>query len=166
MSVSKKGYFAAFSIMESVVGMVLTAMVMGIIFMVFSIMSERMIDFKEQNTAISDLNRLTYAINKDIFDLEIMSVTDRELTFTGYSGEKVVYSAATDYILRTSETFTDTLRLSLDKIAVDSVKSQSQKNVFQKLTLGYVLNGGNMELKFYKRVYPDQLLLKLSANEP
>ena len=54
---NKKYSVAAFSIIETVVSLVITAIVMGLIFLIFSILSERMIDFKQQNEDIADLNR-------------------------------------------------------------------------------------------------------------
>ena len=77
---------SAFSIVEAIVGMAITAIIMSIIFVVFSIVTERMMDYKNQNESICDLNRLTYSVNKDIFENEKMTVIDNEITFKGYSG--------------------------------------------------------------------------------
>ncbi|MFH6996248.1 hypothetical protein ACHRWY_27615, partial [Flavobacterium sp. FlaQc-48] len=54
----------AFSIIEAVVGMVITAIIMGVLFVIFSIITGRMLDFKNQNQLVNDLNRLTYSLNK------------------------------------------------------------------------------------------------------
>jgi len=152
--------------MEAIVGMVITSIVMGIIFVIFSIVSERMLDYKNQNVAVSDMNRLSYSMNKDIFNAERLTVSSNEILVSGYTGETVRYNAFPEYIIRNDGRFSDTLRLNLNNISVDSVKSRSQKLVFQRLSLHFRLNEEDMDMKFYKQIYANQLLLKLYENEP
>lgn len=153
----------AFSIIEAVVGMAITAIIMGVLFVIFSIITGRMLDFKNQNQLINDLNRLTYSLNKDIFEKEKMTVLDSEIYFNGYTGERVSYRFSDDYILRNSETFIDTFRIKLNKMIVDTVKSKTQEFVFQKVKLNIESNEKELDLNFYKRVYPNELLEKLKV---
>jgi hypothetical protein len=148
----------AFSIIEAVVGMAITAIIMGILFVIFSIVTGRMLDFKNQNQLVNDLNRLTYSLNKDIFEQEKMTVSESEIYFNGYTGERVSYQFSDDYILRNSETFIDTFRIKLNKMIMDTVKSKSEQFVFQKIKLNIESNEKEMDLRFYKRVYPNELL--------
>ncbi len=120
-----------------------------------------MLDFKNQNQLVNDLNRLTYSLNKDIFEKEKMMVLESEIDFNGYSGEKVSYQFSDDYILRNSETFIDTFRIKLNKMIVDTVKSKSEEFVFQKIKLNIESNEKELDLRFYKRVYPNELLEKI-----
>ena len=151
----------AFSIIEAVVGMAITAIIMGILFVIFSIITGRMLDFKNQNQLVNDLNRLTYSLNKDIFEKEKMMVLESEIYFNGYTGERVSYQFSDDYILRNSETFIDTFRIKLNKMMVDTVRSKSEQFVFQKIKLNIESNEKEMDLRFYKRVYPNELLEKM-----
>lgn len=155
---NKKNFIPAFSIMEVIVGMAITAIIMGIIFVIFSIVSERMMDYKNQNQLVNDLNRLTYSINKDIFETEKMNIVESEVIFNGYSGEIVKYYFQEDYILRNATSFIDTFRIKLKGIVIDSVKSDSQKLVFRKLKLNVEVNEKEMDLNFYKRIYANELL--------
>jgi hypothetical protein len=148
----------AFSIIEAVVGMAITAIIMGILFVIFSIVTGRMLDFKNQNQLVNDLNRLTYSLNKDIFEQEKMMVYETEIAFNGYAGERVSYQFSDDYILRNSETFVDTFRIKLNRMMMDTVKSKSEQFVFQKVKLNIESNEKEMDLRFYKRVYPNELL--------
>lgn len=151
----------AFSIIEAVVGMVITAIIMGILFVIFSIVTGRMLDFKNQNQLVNDLNRLTYSLNKDIFEKEKMTVSENEIYFNGYAGERISYQFTDDYILRNSETFVDTFRIKLNSMRMDTVKSKSEQFVFQKIKLNIESNEKEMDLRFYKRVYPNELLLSI-----
>lgn len=155
---NKKRTVPAFSIIEAVVGMAVTAIIMGIIFLIFSIVSERMLDYKNQNGFVNDLNRLTYSMNKDIFENEKMGILENEIIFNGYAGETVKYDFQEDYILRNRETFIDTFKIKCNQISVDSVKNKSQSIIFQKMKLNILVNEKEMDLKFYKRVYPNELL--------
>ena len=168
MSRSSSEFFRvkAFSMMDAIIGMVITAIVMGIIFVIFSIVSERMIDYKNQNVVVSDMNRLSYAMNKDIFNAEILTATEREILFYGYTGQRVSYNAYPEYILRNGGGFCDTLHLKLDSFTLDSVKSQSKRRVFQRLSLHFKLNDEDMKMIFYKQIYANQLLQKLYDHEP
>ncbi|AXB56857.1 PulJ/GspJ family protein [Flavobacterium fluviale] len=152
---------AAFSIIEAIVGMAVTAIIMGILFVIFSIVSGRMLDFKNQNQLVNDLNRLTYSLNKDIFEKEKMKASENEIYFNGYAGERVTYQFFDDYILRNSETFVDTFQIKLKTMVLDTVKSKSEQFVFQKIKLNIASNEKELDLRFYKRVYPNELLQKI-----
>ena len=152
---------AAFSIVETVVGLAITGIIMSIIFVIFSIVTERMLDYKNQNQPVCDLNRLTYSINKDIFENEIMNAIDNEIIFNSYTGQKVKYNFEQEYILRINVVFTDTFKIKLNQIKVDTIKSESQKLQFQKLKLQLEVNKKLMNLSFYKRVYANELLKTL-----
>ena len=151
----------AFSIIEAIVGMAITAIIMGILFVIFSIITGRMLDFKSQNQLVSDLNRLTYCLNKDIFENEKMAVHENEIYFNGYTGERVLYQFSGDYILRNSEVFIDTFRVKVNRMILDTVKSKSEQFVFQKIKLNIEANEKEIDLRFYKRVYPNELLQKI-----
>lgn len=158
---TNKKTLPAFSIIEAIIGMAITAIIMGIIFVIFSIVSERMLDYKNQNALVNDLNRLTYSVNKDIFDSEKMTVINNEVFFKGYSGEEVKYNFLEDYILRDKEEFIDTFKIKLKQIIIDSVKSSTQKKVFLRLKLNVEVNERDMDLNFYKQVYANELLKKI-----
>ncbi|MFD1602344.1 type II secretion system protein J [Flavobacterium artemisiae] len=156
-------YFSApaFSIIEAVVGMAITAIIMGILFVIFSIVTGRMFDFKNQNQLVNDLNRLTYSVNKDIFEKEKMTTSENEIYFNGYAGEKVTYQFFDNVILRNSETFVDTFQIKVKTMIVDTVKSKSEQLVYQKIKLNIESNEKELDLRFYKRVYPNELLQKI-----
>lgn len=151
----------AFSIIEAIVGMAVTAIIMGILFVIFSIVSGRMLDFKNQNQLVNDLNRLTYSLNKDIFEKEKMTASENEIYFNGYAGERVTYQFFDDVILRNSETFVDTFQIKLKAMVLDTVKSKSEQFVYQKIKLNIESNEKELDLRFYKRVYPNELLQKI-----
>lgn len=157
---NKNHTIAAFSIVEAIVGMAVAAMIMGITFFIFSIITERMLDFKAQNQLTNDLNRLTFSLNKDIFDSETMESSEGRIHFKGYSGEEVKYYFQEDFSVRVKENFTDTFAVKLNSIRLDSVKSPKKRKVYLKLKMNINVNDNLLDLNFYKRVYANELLNK------
>ncbi|MCV9932933.1 hypothetical protein OIU80_11640 [Flavobacterium sp. LS1R47] len=151
----------AFSIIETIISMAITAIIMGVLFVIFSIITGRTLDFKNQNELVNDTNRLTYSLNKDIFEKDKMTVLMREIYFDGYSGEKITYRFSEDYILRNTETFIDTFRIKLNTMILDTVRSESKQSAFQKIKLKIESNEEIVDLQFYKRIYPNELLQTL-----
>ncbi|HEX9981235.1 MAG TPA: hypothetical protein VGB50_11790 [Flavobacterium sp.] len=155
---AKTNNLPAFSIMEAVVGMAVTAIVMSLIFFIFSIMAERMLDYKNQNLVIADMNRLTYSINKDIFDSQEMGSIETGIIFHGYAGQVVRYRISDDQILRDNEVFIDTFRIRHSRVWIDSLKDMRGESIFQRLSLRAEINEEHMDLRFFKKVYADRLL--------
>lgn len=149
---------SAFSLIEAIVGMAITAIIMGIIFVIFSIVTERMLDYKNQNQLVNDMNRLTYSINKDIFENEQLQATANEMIFTGYAGEIVKYSFQEKYILRHAPTFVDTFMIRFNYVVIDSLSNKSKRSVFRQLKLHLEVNQNATELTFYKKIYANELL--------
>jgi len=146
--------------MEAAFSMVITAIVIGLVFVVFTILSERMLDFKNQNQFVADMNRLTYAINKDIFDNESMVESEGGIIFNAYSGNRAGYLYHEAYTVRDKDGFLDTFRIPLKKITIDTVKNARKRLVFQRLTLNIEVNKQPMNLRFFKRIYANQLIAK------
>lgn len=150
----------SFSIIEAIVGMAVAAIIMGITFFIFSIITERMLDFKKQNQLVNDLNRLTYSINKDIFDSQKMIPNENQITFRGYSGEEVKYYFEQEHSIRIKESFIDTFMVKLNSIRIDSVRSKNRMKVYLKLKINVTSNDNVLDLNFYKRMYANELLNK------
>lgn len=150
----------AFSIVETVVSLVVSAVVIGLIFVIFTILSERMIDFKNQNQYVADMNRMTYSFNKDIFESEKMITSETEIAFVSYNGEATKYNLFPEYFLRTRKEFVDTFFIPIKLMKIDTIQDQNKRTVFQRLTLDIDVNKEPMKLKFFKKVYSYQLLKK------
>ena len=145
--------------------MALTAIILGMVFVLFSIVSDRMIDYKYQNQLVNDLNRLSYSFNKDIFDNKNMKIIDNEILFTGYTNDSIKYNYERDYILRNKGIFIDTFKIQLNKLTIDTLQNKSKTIVFQKLRLNVEVNNRELDLKFYKQVFVNELLQKMNKNE-
>lgn len=149
---------AAFTIIEAIVSMVITAIILSIIFVIFSITSQRLMDFKKQNEQINDLNRLSYSINKSIFESENMDAAGDEIVFTTYDGDVIQYSLADDYFTRTQGEFVDTFHLAIRDVHLDVLDNKNKNIAYQRLKWNLNIEGKRMELNFYKKLYATELI--------
>lgn len=152
-------YIQAFSIVEVMVSMVITAIIVGLIFGVFTIISEQIVAFKKENEQTADFNRLSYSLNKAVFDSEKMTARINGVYFQTYDGDTILYQKEETYLIRKAQKFTDTFKLQLNEIRVDSVFNSSKSKVFQKLELELFINENTIPLRFYKPIYANQLIL-------
>lgn len=148
----------AFSVVETVVSMVIIAVIMGLVFVIFSILSERMLDFKNQNQFVADMNRLTYILNKDIFENQNIIKQEENIAFVGYSGDITQYIRYQDYTIRSQKEFKDTFKIAITNMILDTVKSNNNRVIFNRLKVDFDVNKQKMSLRFYKKVYANQLI--------
>lgn len=149
---------SAFSIVEVLVSMAITGIIIGIIFTVFTIVSEQLLNFKEQNQYISDYNRFSYAVNKDIFESEEMISTENGFIFKKYSGDEVVFEKQDSVFLRKAQTFVDTFQFKVSVLSFDTLRNNSKNKVFQRVSVTMQVNKVEQQLRFYKPIYTNQLI--------
>ncbi|AWM15202.1 hypothetical protein DI487_15940 [Flavobacterium sediminis] len=155
---NKKYSIPAFSIVEVMVSMAITAIIIGLIFGIFSIVSEQILLFKEQNQYTADFNRLSYSISKAIFESEKMQLQENSLYFQTYDGKTLIYNQQDDFLIRKAAQFTDTFQLQFQQIRLDTVYNPSKSKVFQKLELQLEANKQPYTLQFYKPVYANAII--------
>lgn len=160
---NKKKYIGAFSILETVVSMVVTAIVLGITFVLFSLLSERMADFKEQNQFTADFNRLSFAITKDIFENESLTINDSSFTCYKNGEVPIEYKFSSNYLIRVKESYTDTFKIPLKKIAFDTLKNKNGTLFYQRIKCAVLLNEAITPLVFFKKLNTNELI-KNTAN--
>lgn len=159
-------FVPGFTIVEAIVSMVVTAIILSIIYVIFSIFSERLLDVKWQNEYINDVNRFSYAINKEIFESESMTIIGSAVKFKKYSGNTVNFLINEFSIARyDSSDFKDTFKLKVHKIHIDTLKSINKKDAYQRLKLNVGDGKQIQELNFYKKVYANELVMVMRKDE-
>jgi hypothetical protein len=138
--------------------MAITGIIIGIIFTVFTIVSEQLLNFKEQNQYISDYNRFSYAVNKDIFESEEMISIENGFIFKKYNGDEVVFEKQDSIFLRKAQTFVDTFQFKVSVLSFDTLRNNSKSKNFQRLSVTLQVNKIEQQLRFYKPIYANQLI--------
>lgn len=149
---------SAFSIVEVLVSMAITGIIIGIIFTVFTIVSEQLLNFKEQNQYISDYNRFSYAVNKDIFESEEMISTENGFIFKKYNGDEVMFEKQDSIFLRKAQIFVDTFQFEVSVLRFDTLRNNSKSKIFQRVSVTMQVNKVEQQLRFYKPIYTNQLI--------
>lgn len=155
---ANKLHIAAFSIVEALVGMAVTAIVIGLVFVVFTILSSQLATLKTQHQVVSDLNRLCYSLRKDIHESQIMVPQHDGVRFVTYSGESVVFTKESDYLLRKTAVFIDTFRIHVNQFQADTLSNEKKSLMFQRLRFNVNIHDKRDTLAFYKAVYANELL--------
>lgn len=156
-----KSKIPAFTIIEAIVSMAVTAIILSVIFVIFSVTSRRLDDFKNESSFIADINRMTYCLNKDIFESDKMYVNDKNVTFLTVTGERRYYDFSSLYFERSSAVFKDTFNISIAKVKADTLRSDNGALVYQRLFLEANINKEITNFTFYKKIYPNEELNKL-----
>lgn len=160
---NKKRYISAFSILETVVSMVVTAIVLGITFVLFSLLSERMADFKEQNQFTADFNRFSFAVTKDLFENESVTINDSSLTCYRDGAVPIEYKFNNNYLVRVKESYADTFKIPLKRIDTDTLISKNRKLFYVRIRCSVLLNEEITPLVFFKKLNTNELI-KNTAN--
>lgn len=150
----------AFSIIEVLITMVIAAIILGVTFTIFTIISERLLDYKNQNQLVNDLNRFTYSFNKDIFDNDELFAIDDELTFKNYNNTVTKYFFEENSIIRDKQDFIDTFKITLKHYQSDTVKTKNQKLIFERIKMKISADSVILDLNFYKPIYANEILAK------
>lgn len=154
-----KGYIKAFTVLEAVVSMAISAILLSIVFVVFSVTSQRLMDFKIQNDKINDLNRLNYSITKSVFECEKMLVNDNIVEFKDHKGDLTKYILGENEQYRIKGAFTDTFKIAILDFRIDTISGKTKTKIFHRLQFQIDNEGENIELNFYRKIYPGELLI-------
>jgi type II secretory pathway pseudopilin PulG len=150
----------AFTITEAVISMAITSIILSFVFVIFSITSQRLDDFRNQNETIADINRFTYSINKSMFNSEEISYNDNALFFKNFKGEMANYVIDEKYCTRNENDFTDTFHFYIKKLVVDTLKGKSVPVCYQRFQFDIEADKRNLKYCFYKKIHASQLLEK------
>lgn len=153
-----KTMLSAFTTTETLIGLAITSIILSFVFVIFSITSERIIDFKKQNEKVADINRFTYSLNKSIFDSESIQYNESEVSFTKFTGEEIKYNIYDDYCVRNSRNYSDTFNFPVKAIIVDTLKGKSMNILYQRFRFDIEADQQIHKFLFYKKLFASQFM--------
>ncbi len=149
----------AFSTVEVLVGMAVTAIILSVVYVIITVTTQRLNDFEIQNEYISDVNRLSYSLNKLISGSEKMRLTPEGLVFESYDGKVSEYKGSDEYVIHTERGFKDTFHFPLPQMRMDTLKGKNPCLQYQRLSLKIAARGQQEQnYAFYKKIYASGLL--------
>ena len=96
--------------------------------------------------------------SKDIFDSEEMFEMDTNIVFERYSGAVVRYEYGELFTVRVQDNFTDTFAIAMRSLKMDTIANKHKRLFLKRLKFQFDVNGKLLDMNFFKRIYPNQLL--------
>lgn len=146
----------AFSITETIISMLVIAIVISVVFVLYAAINNQVNTYRITSDNISSQHRLSYLLNKDINAYQNMTLTNNQLSFFSHDSSKIYYMINQKKITRKDLTTIDTFHYPTRDIKLDTVQSITGK-IFSTLVLSSA-DQTDKELFFYKRIYPDRML--------
>jgi prepilin-type N-terminal cleavage/methylation domain-containing protein len=153
----------AFTIMEMTIAMLISAIVIGITYSAFSIISRSYAIYQTKNEGLAVLSRVDHLLAKDFAHAEMVSKTSDGVAFTSRS-DSVSYMFGPDFIVR-KNTITDTFKVQTTGLGtlfesqpLNEVKTDGEQNRIDELVFFIVLKDGNIPYHYQKRYSSENLL--------
>lgn len=155
---NKSCFTPAFTAVEALMSMAVTAIILSVIYVIFSFTSMRIADLRQRNESVTDLNRFSYSINKGIFECATVAAGASQLSFIDSEGSPTTFSFGDSLALRLKGDFTDTFHFTVRRFRIDTLRSPSGKVVFQRLYFAINADGPPIDMSFYRRLCATDML--------
>ncbi|OKS87280.1 PulJ/GspJ family protein [Mucilaginibacter polytrichastri] len=164
-----KQRLAAFTILELTVVMLLSAIVIGITYTAYSIMSQSYLNFTNKNEAMGMLIRVDELLRKDFERSEAIALDHHLITFQD-SIAIIKYQIEPDFIVRTGLS-TDTFKLKTagvwtdfesNPVTIDEPSTDTAQQI-DELSINLLLKADTITYHYHK-VYSSQNLIKANAH--
>ncbi|HKC66691.1 MAG TPA: hypothetical protein VKG26_00535 [Bacteroidia bacterium] len=144
----------AFTLMNFVVGMIITTIIMTSFYEAYQYMNEEVDLYRNQNNSILDALNFEVNMNKDMLRAEtIIRLSEDEIQICN-SNDKYYYQFNDTYILKTINDVTDTF-----KIAVNNLKFETENfELVKKITFSSKLDDKEIMYNFSKDYSAEQIV--------
>lgn len=158
----KRGRLKAFTIIEVTITMLVAAIVIGITYMAYSIISKSYLSFNAKNKDMEIVEQLDALLKKDFINAELIKKDTGNITFTSTT-DTISYQLHPNYILRISS-ITDTFKVNNEGIAarfegenIDSLSLQPRQKRIDELELNLFLKDEKIPYHYHKQYSSAQL---------
>lgn len=145
----------AFTLMELLVGMVLSGIVVAACFTAYEVMAGRYGSYQRTNATIRDAAWLHGQLGKDFARAQLVTGTSEQIRLALPGQGSVQYVFSSSFVLRKDSLVTDTFHLPSTEVSLlmdhEAVKNEQQP--VDELVLRTVINGEPEQLHFMK-YYP------------
>ncbi len=148
----------AFSILETIIGMIVSAIIISIIYVIFNILFTQMDNYKQTNFIKNEVGRLRFALNKDMFESENLFLDKQKISFEKFDKELVFYDLSEENIIRKQKKFTDTFYLKPIVFDLDTLKNYDSRIVFQRIVIKAKADSILYQFKAYRPLLISNLL--------
>ncbi|SDT67311.1 hypothetical protein SAMN05216490_4781 [Mucilaginibacter mallensis] len=155
----------AFTIMEVTITMMITAIVIGITYTAYSIVSQSYMGYQKKNDGLTVLSRIDQLLAKDFAHAALISKTQDGLLLSSPS-DSVSYVFALGFIVRKGPVI-DTFKIQSGGLTtlfetqpISEVSADSEQNRIDELSFFIVLKNGNIPYHYQKQYSSVNLLAR------
>ena len=144
----------AFTLMNFVVGMIITSIIMTSFYEAYQYMNEEVNLYRDQNNSVLDALNFQVNMNKDMLRAEsITLISEDEILVTNLS-DKYYYEFKDDYILKKTDDMTDTFKIKASEILFE----KQDNELINKITFASKLDGKTIKYNFSKEYSAEQIV--------
>lgn len=142
----------AFTLTETVFGLIISSVLIGVIYTVFTSFNKQFVMFQSQQLITNDYLVFDATLNKDLYDAVHVAYLDEILSLKLYDETTIRYSFKNGTIERKCNDHTETVFSTLASHTFQNEKNHSI------LSLKLLLHGESVVLNYYKKNTPEQLI--------
>jgi hypothetical protein len=150
----------AFSILETIIGMIVSAIILGVIYVIFDILFIQMDNYKKINFVQNEVARLRFSLNKDVFESEELFLDNDKICFEKFNKETILYDLSENFLIRKHKTFVDTFHLSSASLKLDTLKNNKLEIVLQLVQIKASADSIQYDFKAYRTLLISNILQK------
>lgn len=144
--------YKAFTLTETVFGLIISGVLIGVIYTVFTTFNKQFIIFQEQQLITNDFMLFDTTFNKDLYDAATIHYSDETLHLKRYDETVIHYSFKGNTIKREQDKRTEVLFSKLSSHTFENKKNHII--IVMKLQL----HNEVIVLNYYKKNAPDQII--------
>lgn len=155
-----KANIPAFTLLNFVVGMIITSIIMTSFYTAYQYMHEETKLYEEQNEAVLDALNFQVNLNKDMLKAEDVLLKEENTLEIVRPGEKYVYYFGENYIVKSNEAFTDTFHLKV----LNPVFETMENKLVTSIDFDSALDDKKVHYTF-KKQYSSEQIINLTGEE-
>jgi hypothetical protein len=144
--------YKAFTLTETVFGLIISSVLIGVIYTVFTSFNKQFVMFQQQQIVTNEYLLFDATFQKDLYTAVKVDYVDEIFSLEKYDETVVLYSLKDRKIQRSQEEHSEILHPTLL-----SHNFQKDENHIE-LSLKLQVHGDTIQLNYYKHTTPDQLL--------
>ncbi len=144
--------YKAFTLTETVFGLIISGILIGVIYTVFTTFNKQFIIFQKQQLITNDFMLFDTTFNKDMYDAATIHYNNETLHLKQYDETVIHYSFKGNSIKRKHDEHTEVL---FSKVISHTFENKKNHIV---MVVKLQLHGETIILNYYKKYAPDQII--------
>lgn len=157
MAAEKKYLIKAFTLLEMIFVMMLTAIVTGLTYMYFTQFSHYLKKSTSSDNFYVNFNLFCFVLNKDLSESSVIRFNGKDEIYTGFDDKKeTLYRIEKNFIIRESESSTDTFKFKIKDLKIQELEKHYM--LVNQIEFNASIDSGNFISYSFLKEYPSETL--------